>query len=101
MDSEGVLTLILLLQHVFFASAKDENGRLLALPLEIHVKVIDINDNPPTCPSKMTVFEVQENEIVGKKWELSDAVSLPSLMLLDPFLAWSVRQLYSAAPVHV
>lgn len=66
-DSEGVLTLILLLQHVFFASAKDENGRLLALPLEIHVKVIDINDNPPTCPSKMTVFEVQENEIVGKK----------------------------------
>lgn len=51
--------------HVFFASAKDENGRLLAFPLEIHVKVIDINDNPPTCPSKMTVFEVQENEIVG------------------------------------
>lgn len=66
-DGEGVLTLILLLQHVFFASAKDENGRLLAFPLEIHVKVIDINDNPPTCPSKMTVFEVQENEIVGKK----------------------------------
>ncbi|XP_036035885.1 cadherin-17 [Onychomys torridus] len=51
--------------HVFFATAKDENGRPLAFPLEIHVKVIDINDNPPTCPSKMTVFEVQENERVG------------------------------------
>ncbi|XP_051055243.1 cadherin-17 [Phodopus roborovskii] len=51
--------------HVFFATAKDENGKLLAFPLDIHVKVIDINDNPPTCPSKVTVFEVQENELVG------------------------------------
>ncbi|MEJ1279622.1 cadherin 17 [Cricetulus griseus] len=51
--------------HVFFATAKDENGKPLAFPLEIHVKVIDINDNPPTCPSEVTVFEVQENENMG------------------------------------
>ncbi|KAL1775594.1 cadherin-17 [Sigmodon hispidus] len=51
--------------HVFYATAKDENGNSLARPLEIYVKVIDINDNPPTCPSEMTVFEVQENERVG------------------------------------
>lgn len=55
-----------MLQHVFFATAKDENGNLLAKPLEIRVKVIDINDNPPTCLSQVTVFEVQENEVLGK-----------------------------------
>lgn len=51
--------------HVFFATAKDENGKPLAYPLEIRVKVIDINDNPPTCLSPVTVFEVQENELLG------------------------------------
>lgn len=54
--------------------AKDELGKPLALPLQIHVKVKDINDNPPTCPSTVTVFEVQENEFIGKKLELFKAV---------------------------
>ncbi|XP_036914633.1 cadherin-17 [Sturnira hondurensis] len=48
--------------YVFYAVAKDELGKPLALPLEISVKVKDINDNPPTCPPTATVFEVQENE---------------------------------------
>ncbi|XP_005879291.1 PREDICTED: cadherin-17 [Myotis brandtii] len=48
--------------YVFHATAKDELGKLLASPLQIHVKVKDINDNPPTCPPTMPVFEVQENE---------------------------------------
>ncbi|XP_037658951.1 cadherin-17 [Choloepus didactylus] len=51
--------------YVFYAVAKDEYGKPLAFPLEVHVKVIDINDNPPTCPSTETVFEVQENEKIG------------------------------------
>ncbi|XP_059022006.1 cadherin-17 isoform X2 [Mustela lutreola] len=51
--------------YVFYATAMDEGGRLLSVPLEIRVKVKDINDNPPTCPSAVTVFEVQENEIIG------------------------------------
>ncbi|CAD7688391.1 unnamed protein product [Nyctereutes procyonoides] len=51
--------------YVFYAVAKDENGELLSIPLQIRVKVKDINDNPPTCPSAVTVFEVQENEIIG------------------------------------
>ncbi|XP_057646824.1 cadherin-17 isoform X7 [Chionomys nivalis] len=50
--------------HLFYATAKDESGKLLAYPVEVHVKVVDINDNPPICPAT-TVFEVQENEIVG------------------------------------
>ncbi|XP_077023329.1 cadherin-17 isoform X2 [Tamandua tetradactyla] len=51
--------------YVFYAVAKDEHGKALASPLEIHVTVIDINDNPPTCPPKETIFEVQENEKIG------------------------------------
>lgn len=30
------------------------------------MKVRDINDNPPTCPFPVTVFEIQENEGLGK-----------------------------------
>ncbi|KAM5211751.1 cadherin-17 isoform 1-T2 [Hipposideros larvatus] len=51
--------------YVFYAVAKDEFGKPLAFPLHIHVKVEDINDNPPMCPSTMTTFEVQENERIG------------------------------------
>ncbi|KAM6216097.1 cadherin-17 [Rhynchocyon petersi] len=51
--------------YVFNAVAKDEQGKLLALPLKIYVEVTDINDNPPTCPSAKTVFEVQEGEMIG------------------------------------
>uniref|UniRef100_A0A8I3WYN5 Cadherin-17 n=1 Tax=Callithrix jacchus TaxID=9483 RepID=A0A8I3WYN5_CALJA len=51
--------------YVFYAVAKDEYGEALSYPLTIHVKVKDINDNPPTCPSPVSVFEVQENERLG------------------------------------
>ncbi|XP_068381760.1 cadherin-17 isoform X6 [Eschrichtius robustus] len=51
--------------YVFYAVAKDEHGKPLAFPLQIQVKVKDINDNPPTCPSAVTVLEVQENEQIG------------------------------------
>lgn len=51
--------------YVFYAIAKDELGKPLAFPLKVQVKVKDINDNPPTCPSTVTVFEVQENEQIG------------------------------------
>ncbi|XP_004679786.1 PREDICTED: cadherin-17 [Condylura cristata] len=51
--------------YSFYAVAKDNSGKPLASPLNIRVKVKDINDNPPTCPSAVTVFEVQENEHFG------------------------------------
>ncbi|KAL6087444.1 hypothetical protein STEG23_020956, partial [Scotinomys teguina] len=74
--------------HVFFASAKDEDGRPLAFPLEIHVKVIDINDNPPTCPSKMTVFEVQENEPVGSSIGLFTAHDMDEANTVNSILKY-------------
>lgn len=51
--------------YVFHAIATDENRKPLAAPLQVYVKVKDINDNPPTCPSEKTVFEIQENENIG------------------------------------
>ncbi len=43
--------------------AEDEEGVELEKPLEIHVQVDDVNDNPPVCNE--AVFEVQENEPIG------------------------------------
>lgn len=69
-------------QYVFYAVAKDDDGNPLAFPLEVHVTVEDINDNPPTCPSAVTVFEVQENERLGKKRAVLCCVTvLPVLAL--------------------
>ncbi|XP_054983523.1 cadherin-17 isoform X3 [Sorex araneus] len=51
--------------YVFYAAAKDEHGNHLARPLEVKVEVVDVNDNPPSCPSTRTVFEVQENENIA------------------------------------
>lgn len=34
--------------------------------MEIQVEVGDANDNPPQCVNAESVFEVQENEKVGK-----------------------------------
>uniref|UniRef100_A0A8D0HD56 Cadherin 17 n=1 Tax=Sphenodon punctatus TaxID=8508 RepID=A0A8D0HD56_SPHPU len=51
--------------YVFDAFAKDNYGEALARPLKISVTVGDMNDNPPVCKRALTIFEVQENEIVG------------------------------------
>lgn len=44
--------------------AEDEQGIELEKPLEIFIRVEDVNDNPPVCDE--AVFEVQENEPIGK-----------------------------------
>ncbi|NWR87432.1 CAD17 protein, partial [Furnarius figulus] len=48
--------------YTFYAVTKDNHGELVDKPLEIHVIVEDINDNPPVCQQALTVIEVQENE---------------------------------------
>lgn len=47
--------------------SKDDKGELVDKPLQIHVVVEDINDNPPVCQQALTIIEVQENEMGGKK----------------------------------
>ncbi|NXD92897.1 CAD17 protein, partial [Chaetorhynchus papuensis] len=51
--------------YTFFVVSKDNNGELVDKPLQIHVIVEDINDNPPVCQKDLTIIEVQENEIGG------------------------------------
>ncbi|NXA76575.1 CAD17 protein, partial [Thryothorus ludovicianus] len=51
--------------YTFFVVSKDNMGELVDKPLQIHVIVDDINDNPPVCQKELTVIEVQENEIGG------------------------------------
>ncbi|NXH19535.1 CAD17 protein, partial [Bucco capensis] len=48
--------------YTFFVITKDNEGELVDKPLQIHIIVEDINDNPPVCQRALTVLEVQENE---------------------------------------
>ncbi|NXS61141.1 CAD17 protein, partial [Brachypteracias leptosomus] len=48
--------------YTFFVVTKDNEGELVDKPLQIHIIVEDINDNPPVCQKDLTILEVQENE---------------------------------------
>ncbi|NWI75284.1 CAD17 protein, partial [Dryoscopus gambensis] len=51
--------------YTFFVVSKDNKGELVDKPLQIHIIVEDINDNPPVCQQDLTIIEVQENEMGG------------------------------------
>lgn len=46
--------------------ASDVHGREMEQPMEIQVLVADENDNEPACENEFSIFEVQEDEPVGK-----------------------------------
>ncbi|KAM6171087.1 cadherin-17 isoform 4-T4 [Erethizon dorsatum] len=77
-------------QYVFYAVAKDEYGKPLSYPLQIHVKVKDINDNPPSCPSAVTVFEVQENEALGSSIGIFTAYDLDEKNTINSILKYKI-----------
>ncbi|KAM9095431.1 cadherin-17-like [Sarcophilus harrisii] len=76
--------------YVFYAAAKEDNGQLLAKPLEIHVEVEDINDNPPICPASETIFEVQENEKIGSNIGVFYAYDMDQNGTLNSFLQYKI-----------
>lgn len=76
--------------YVFYAAAKDEYGKLLAVPLEVKVKVEDINDNPPSCHPTMIVFEVQENENIGNDIGIFTALDLDEENTVNSVLKYSI-----------
>ncbi|XP_004078163.1 cadherin-17 [Oryzias latipes] len=45
--------------------AKDNNDKEVDPPMEIHVLVLDVNDNAPVCENEESVFEIQEDEPPG------------------------------------
>uniref|UniRef100_F6ZMS8 Cadherin-17 n=2 Tax=Monodelphis domestica TaxID=13616 RepID=F6ZMS8_MONDO len=76
--------------YVFYAAVKDENARLIARPLEIQVEITDINDNPPVCPSLVTVFEVQENEKIGSNIGVFQAHDMDQQGTTNSFLQYEI-----------
>jgi len=51
--------------YILVVMAEDKDGKEVDPPMEIHVVVEDVNDNPPICENEETLFEVQEDEPVG------------------------------------
>uniref|UniRef100_A0A8C5ECQ4 Cadherin domain-containing protein n=1 Tax=Gouania willdenowi TaxID=441366 RepID=A0A8C5ECQ4_GOUWI len=51
--------------YILVVFAKDNHDRDVDPPMEIHILVEDVNDNAPECEQEESVFEVQEDEIVG------------------------------------
>lgn len=58
--------MLVLFQYILVVFAKDNNGKEVDPPMEIQVLVEDVNDNAPVCENEESVFEVQEDEPVGK-----------------------------------
>lgn len=59
---------LVLFQYILVVQAADSTGKQVEPPMEIVVLVADVNDNAPVCEDKESVFELQENEPIGKVW---------------------------------
>lgn len=58
--------MLVLFQYILVVRATDNDHREVDPPMEIQVLVEDVNDNPPVCKNEESVFELQEDEPVGK-----------------------------------
>ncbi|XP_004850163.1 cadherin-17 [Heterocephalus glaber] len=85
--------------YVFYAAAKDEYGKLLSYPLQIHVKVKDINDNSPSCPSPVTAFEVQENEALGSSIGIFTAHDMDEANTINSILKYKIVEQTPKVPI--
>uniref|UniRef100_A0A8C6M3D9 Cadherin 17, LI cadherin (liver-intestine) n=1 Tax=Nothobranchius furzeri TaxID=105023 RepID=A0A8C6M3D9_NOTFU len=52
--------------YILVVFAKDGRGNEVDPPLEIYVRVEDVNDNEPVCEHEESVFEIQEDEPVDE-----------------------------------
>lgn len=62
-------------QYILVVFAKDDSDKEVEPPMEIQVLVEDVNDNAPVCENEESVFELQENEPVGKKYNQERGVT--------------------------
>ncbi|XP_009484893.2 cadherin-17 [Pelecanus crispus] len=86
--------------YVFFAVTKDNKGELVDKPLQIHVIVEDINDNPPVCQQALTVIEVQENEGVGSNIGTVLATDMDEKDTLNSRLQFKIKSQIPAVPAN-
>ncbi|NXK33839.1 CAD17 protein, partial [Piprites chloris] len=84
--------------YTFFVVAKDDQGELVDKPLQIHVIVEDINDNPPVCQQALTVIEVQENEIGGSNIGTIFATDMDEEDTLNSYLRFKIKSQVPEVP---
>ncbi|NXT90193.1 CAD17 protein, partial [Anhinga rufa] len=84
--------------YIFFVITKDKAGELVDKPLQIHVIVKDINDNPPVCQQALTVIEVQENEGGGSNIGTLFAMDMDEQDTLNSRLQFKIRSQVPAVP---
>ncbi|NXV02584.1 CAD17 protein, partial [Cettia cetti] len=77
--------------YTFFVVTKDDVGELVDKPLQIHVVVEDINDNPPVCQQDLTIIEVQENEMGGSNIGTVFAVDMDKKDTLNSRLRFEIQ----------
>ncbi|XP_064010058.1 cadherin-17 [Pogoniulus pusillus] len=82
----------------FYVVTKDKEGELVDKPLQIHVVVEDINDNPPVCQHALTVLEVQENEGGGSNIGSVLATDMDQEDTLNSRLQFSIASQVPALP---
>ncbi|NXU60253.1 CAD17 protein, partial [Horornis vulcanius] len=77
--------------YTFFVVTKDNVGELVDKPLQIHVVVDDINDNPPVCQQDLTIIEVQENEMGGSNIGTVSATDMDKKDTLNSRLRFQIQ----------
>ncbi|NXX14057.1 CAD17 protein, partial [Podargus strigoides] len=84
--------------YTFFVVTKDNVGELVDKPLQIHVIVEDINDNPPVCQQALTIIEVQENESGGSSIGTVFATDMDEEDTLNSRLQFKIESQIPAVP---
>ncbi|NXL56734.1 CAD17 protein, partial [Chordeiles acutipennis] len=84
--------------YTFFVVTKDNMGELVDKPLQIHVIVEDINDNPPVCQQAVTVIEVQENEGGGSNIGTLIATDMDQKDTLNSRMQFKIQSQVPAVP---
>ncbi|KFQ37026.1 Cadherin-17, partial [Merops nubicus] len=84
--------------YTFFLVTKDHEGELVDKPLQVHIIVEDINDNPPVCQQALTVLEVQENEGGGSNIGTLFATDMDKEDTLNSRLQFKIESQVPAVP---
>ncbi|NWI62719.1 CAD17 protein, partial [Todus mexicanus] len=84
--------------YTFFVVTKDNEGELVDKPLQVHVIVEDINDNPPVCQKAVTLLEVQENEGGGSSIGTVFATDMDEENTLNSRLQFKIQSQVPTVP---
>lgn len=72
-------------QYILVVQASDLHGNNVDPPMEIVLVVGDLNDNAPVCEHEESIFEVQEQEPIGKLCVCVCVIDLPVIVFVFLF----------------